>query len=125
MIRRAMWRRVELAARDDINALYAVERVSAALTEPPGSVVMDAAAWDAALGDYWAEHDEVVLDADARGPAYLSIEPHPDGGRRWAVRQTIADPAGDRDWVIEADVDLDASDAVGELVLTTTALRRL
>ncbi len=125
MIRRAMWRRVELAARDDINALYAVERVSAALTEPPSSVVMDTAAWDAALGDYWAEHDEVVLDADARGPAYLSIGPHPDGGRRWAVRQTIADPAGDRDWVIEADVDLDASDAVGELVLTTTALRRL
>jgi hypothetical protein len=125
MIRRAMWRRVELVARDDVPALYAVERVCAALTDPPGTVVMDAAAWDVALGDYWAEHDEVVLDADARGPAYLSIAPHPEGGRRWAVRQTIADPAGDHDWVIEADVDLDASDAVGELVLTTTALRRL
>jgi hypothetical protein len=125
MIRRAMWRRVELAARDDIQALYAVERVSAALTDPPGEVVMDAGAWDAALGDYWADHAEVGLDADARGPAYLSIEPHPDGGRRWAVRQTLADPAGDRDWVIEADVDLDASDAVGELVLLTTAMRRL
>ena len=125
MIRRAMWRRVELAARDDIQALYAVERVCAALTDPPGQVVMDAAAWDAALGDYWADHAEVGLDADARGPAYLSIEPHPDGGRRWAVRQTLADPAGDRDWVIEADVDLDASDAVGELVLLTTAMRRM
>lgn len=125
MVRRAMWRRVELVARDDIQALYAVERVAAALTEPPGELVMDAAAWDEALGAYWAEHDEVGLDADARGPAYLVVAAHPDGGRRWAVRQTLADPAGDRDWVIEADVDLDASDAVGELVLMTTAMRRL
>ena len=68
---------------------------------------------------------EVALDADARGPAYLSISPHPDGGRRWAVRQTLADPAGDHDWVIDAEVDLDASDAVGELVLLSTAMRRL
>jgi len=125
MVRRAMWRRVELVAWDDIQALYAVERVAAALTEPPGELVMDAAAWNEALGAYWAEHDEVGLDADARGPAYLVVAPHPDGGRRWAVRQTLADPAGDRDWVIEADVDLDASDAVGELVLMTTAMRRL
>ena len=76
----------QLLARDDIQALYAVERVCAALTDPPGQVVMDAAAWDAALGDYWADHAEVGLDADARGPAYLSIQAHPDGGRRWAVR---------------------------------------
>jgi hypothetical protein len=41
------------------------------------------------------------------------------------VRQTLADPAGDHDWGIEAIEDLDASDAEGELVLTTTALRRL
>ena len=41
------------------------------------------------------------------------------------MRQTIADPAGHRDWVIEAEVDLDASDEVGELVISTTAMRRL
>ena len=125
MVRRAMWRRVELAARDDVQGLYAAERVAAALTDPPSELVMDAAAWDEALGGYWAEHAEVALDADARGPAYLSISPHPDGGRRWAVRQTLADPAGDHDWVIDAEVDLDASDAVGELVLLSTAMRRL
>lgn len=86
---------------------------------------MDATTWDDALAGYFAEHDEVLLDADARGPAYLAIGEHPDGGRRWLARQTLRDPADDRDWVIEADVDLDASDATGELVLTTTALRRL
>ena len=31
------------------------------------------------------------------------------------VRQTLADPAGHRDWVVEAVVDLDATDAAGEL----------
>jgi hypothetical protein len=39
------------------------------------------------------------------------------------VRQTLADPADHRDWVIEAVVDLDATDAAGELVLAATALR--
>ena len=38
---------------------------------------------------------------------------------------TLADPEGDHDWVIEAEADLDASDAVGELILRGTALRRL
>jgi hypothetical protein len=46
-------------------------------------------------------------------------------GRRWPVRQTLADPAGHHDWVIEAEVDAEASDELGELVLTTTAMRRL
>jgi hypothetical protein len=41
------------------------------------------------------------------------------------VVQTLADPAGHRDWVIEATVDCDVSDATGELVLAATALRRL
>ena len=41
------------------------------------------------------------------------------------LQQTLADPAADHDWVIEADVDLDASDEIGELVLHTSALRRL
>ena len=39
--------------------------------------------------------------------------------------RTLVDPEGHLDWVVEARVDLDASDAVGELVLTTTALRCL
>ena len=35
------------------------------------------------------------------------------------------DPEGHHDWVIEAVVDLDASDEAGELVLATTAMHRL
>ena len=144
MVRRAMWRRVELAARDDITALCAVEQAGAALTEPPRPVVMTAAAWDEALGAYWDEHDQISVDGDARGPAMLQIttdarfeelpesvlaakgnEDLHDARPVWLIRQTLADPAGDHDWVIEGYVDLDATDAVGELVLLTTALRRL
>ena len=138
MVRKAMWRRVELAARDDVAGLYAAELAAAAITEPARRVVMDRAAWDGALGDYWAEHDEIGTDADARGPGLLTItvgtgadvDPQlpiefDDQARVWLVRQTIADPADDHDWGIEALVDLDASDAAGELVLTTCALRRL
>ena len=137
MVRRAMWRRVELAARDDISGLYAVERAAAALTDPARPVLMDEGTWDEALGAYWHEHDAILTDADARGPSHLHID---DAGteagavderldefvtRAWIVRQTIADPAGDHDWVIEAVVDLNATDEVGELVLLTTAFRRL
>jgi hypothetical protein len=122
MIRNAMWRRVQLAARDDVDGLAALEDADAARTEPPREVVMSRHDWDAALEAYFAEHDRVGTDADARGPDLFAVE---RSGRRWQVRQTLADPAGHHDWVVEAEVDLDASDELGELVLTTTALRRL
>ena len=55
-------------------------------------------------------------------PTLLAVEAT---GRVWAARQTLHDPAGDHDWVIEATVDLDASDVAGEAVVLATALRRL
>ena len=122
MIRNAMWRRVELVARDDLAGLAAMEEAGAVRFEPPREVVMTRDAWDAAIEEYYAEHDAVGTTGDARGPDLILIE---EAGRRWPVRQTIDDPAGHHDWVIEAEVDTDASDELGELVLTTTAMRRL
>lgn len=122
MIRNAMFRRVELVAYDDLDALMAIERAAADRTDPPGEVVMTRSAWDAAIEAYYAEHDKVLLDADARGPGLLAVAA---AGQTWKVTQTIHDPAGHHDWVIEADVDLDASDEAGELVLRTTAMRQL
>jgi hypothetical protein len=122
MIRNAMFRRVELVARDDLDALMAMERAAADRTEPPGEVVMTRSAWDRAIEEYYAEHDRVLLDADARGPSLLRVE---ETGRTWRVTQTIHDPEGHHDWVIEAEADLDASDEAGELVLRATAMRRL
>ena len=133
MVRNAMWRRVDLVARDHLDGLMALERSAADRTDPPREVVMTRSAWDAAIEDYYAQHDTVLTDADARGPDLLRIEAttgEPAGAedvmaRLWRVTQTIADPAGDRDWVIEAIADLDASDEAGELVLATVALRCL
>jgi hypothetical protein len=122
MIRNAMFRRVELVARDDLDGLMALERVAADRTDPPAEVVMTRSVWDAAIEEYYAEHDTVDLGPDARGPDLLSVV---RSGRRWEVRQTIHDPEGNHDWVIEAIVDLDLSDELGELALTTTAMRCL
>jgi hypothetical protein len=99
------------------------------------TVVMTRSAWDHALEDYYTEHERVGTDAGAHGPAYLLVGPEERGepagapeetvSRIRRVRQTLADPAGHHDWVIEAVADLDASDDVGELVLAVTAMRRL
>ncbi len=119
MVRGAMFRRVELAGRDDVDGLARLETSGGP---------MDRDAWDEALGGYWDDHDHIGTDTDARGPQFFTIVPYAadaDGPRRWLVTQTLADPAQDHDWVIEATVDLDASDEAGEPALTTTALRRL
>jgi hypothetical protein len=138
MVRNAMWRRVDLVARDDLTGLMALERAAADRTEPAREVVMGRSAWDAAIELYYADHDTVLTDGDARSPKLLSIEPatgvpagleddgdEPLAVRLWKLTQTLHDPAGDHDWVIEATADLDATDAAGELVLATTAFRRL
>ncbi|GAA5156810.1 DEAD/DEAH box helicase [Nocardioides marinquilinus] len=135
MVRNAMWRRVDLVARDDLDGLMRLEREAAERTDPPREVVMTRSSWDEAIEGYYAQHETVGTDADARGPELLRTTPAtgvPAGvdddappARLWHVVQTLADPAGDRDWVIEATADLDASDACGELVLATTALRCL
>ncbi len=134
MVRNAMWRRVDLVARDDLDGLMALERSAADRLDPPREVVMTRSAWDTAIEAYYAQHDAVVVDGDARGPVMLQVEAttgEPAGAeedvtaRIWRVTQTVADPAGDHDWVIEAIADLDASDEAGELVLATVAFRCL
>jgi len=134
MVRNAMFRRVELVARDDLDGLMALERANADRVEPARTVVMTRSRWDEAIEEYYAEHDSVGLSAEARAPRLLEVEavtdvpPGVEGedvARLWRVRQTIDDPAGDHDWVIEATVDLDASDEVGEAVVVATSMRRL
>ena len=135
MVRNAMFARVLAVARDDLDSLMRAEREAADRVEVPRQVVMTRSAWDAALEQYYAEHDRVGTDADARGPAYLAVgaeevgepvgAPEETRSRVRRVVQTLADPEGHRDWVIEAVVDCDATDAAGELVLATAAMRRL
>ncbi len=113
LVRNAMWRRIELMADDDLDALASQE------TAQP--VVMTRSRWDEALGDYWDEHDEIGTDSDARGPVFFAVE---EKGRTWQVRQIIADPEGNRDWALHAWVDLDECDEAGDLVLHVTDFSR-
>ncbi|WP_028655009.1 DEAD/DEAH box helicase [Nocardioides sp. J54] len=115
MVRNAMWRRVELIARDDVPALAGLEPEGSEMTEQ---------AWDAALEDYYDEHERLLTDADARGPSLLAVDKAHAAGR-WRVAQTLHDPEGHHDWVVEAVVDLAASDEAGEAVVRTEAMRRL
>src|SRR3712207_6169474 len=111
MVRNAMFRRVSLAARDDLDGLAALERADAERLEPPREVLMTRSKWDEALEAYYAEHDSIGTGPDARGPDLIQVSRE---GRTWQLRQTLDDPAGDHDWVIEAVLDLDATDDVGE-----------
>jgi hypothetical protein len=107
-----MFRRVELAARRDWEALG----------ELAGDTGWDAAAWQEALAPYFDEHGEIGTGPDARGPHLLMVEVD---GRAWRVAQVLDDPAGDHDWRIEALVDLDASDEAGTAVVAVTDVRML
>lgn len=122
MLRNAMFHRVELAARDAWEQLGELEARVAELTDPPRQLVMDADAWNEALGAYYDEHDAIATDQQARSPALLQIEKVPG---EWRLRQVVVDPDGDRDWGITAVVDLPASDEVGAAVLTVTGFERL
>lgn len=98
LVRNALFRRVELAARRDWDALDALG------TGPD---------WETDLAPYFAEYGSIGTGPDARGPQLFRVEQRPGF---WHVRQTLDDPAGDHGWAIEAIVDLAASDAAGEVV---------
>jgi hypothetical protein len=122
LLRNAMFHRVELAARDQWEALGELEARVAELTEPPQRVVMDAIAWNDALGAYYEEHDSIATDQAARSPHLLQVEKEPDV---WRLRQVVVDPDDHLDWGITAEVDLAASDEVGAAVLSVKGFGRL
>jgi len=104
LVRNELFRRVELAAREDYTALGELDAADG----------WHADAWADALDDYYATYDSIGIGPDARGPALLAIEPGPS---TWRVRQTLDDPDGNRDWAITAEVDLAASDDAGFAVV--------
>ncbi len=125
MIRNSMFQKVQLAARDRFAELGALEAAAAALSDPPGRVVINAAAWETALGTYWGEYETMDAGPTARAPELLMIERSAAGSeaRTWTVRQIINDPEAHHDWAIVATIDLSASDAAGEPVIRTQSFR--
>ncbi|TNC21653.1 DEAD/DEAH box helicase [Amycolatopsis alkalitolerans] len=112
LVRNELFRRVELAARRAYEELGSLDAESG----------WDAVEWEAALEEYFEQHDQLGTGPDARGPALLIIEKEPE---IWRVRQIFDDPEGDHDWGIGAEVDLAASDEAGSAVLRITAVDQL
>ena len=71
------------------------------------------------LAPYWDEHDVIHLDADARSAEFIDIDL--DAG---FATQIICDPEGHNEWILEAEVDLDASDAEDRAVVVPVSVRR-
>jgi superfamily II RNA helicase len=116
LVRGALFRRVELAARQAYGALAALGDVDEA------GRAWDADRWARSLEPFYDEHVEIGTGAPARGPDLFQVEV---GGDAWSVRQLFDDEAGDHDWRIEARVDLAASDEAGQVVLQLLAVGEL
>jgi len=113
MVRGALFRRVELLSRDEIDRLVELD---ADVAEHPD--------WDAEIDPYWDEYDRIETGPDARGPRFFSVETSGPGVEpgTWNVRQTLVDPEGDHGWAIEGIVDLAASDAEGDVRFSSLRL---
>ena len=112
LVRNELFRRVQLAAREDWETLGELDAASG----------FDADRWAEAMDAYFDEHDSLGTGGDARGPANIMITESPD---KWTVRQIFDDPAGDHDWGISATVDLAESAELGVAVVKVTAVDRL
>lgn len=112
MVRNALFRRVELFAGERWDELGQLDAESGWTSQR----------WAEVGRAYYAEHADVATGADARGPALLIFDRRPG---RWRVRQILDDPAGDHDWGLEVEVDLEASDEQGVAVLGLVDAGRL
>ncbi|WP_430600164.1 DEAD/DEAH box helicase [Brevibacterium sp. K72] len=108
-IRNGLFHRVLLAERADYDELGRLDAESG----------FDKQAWEEAIEDFYDEYGDLLIDQAARGREFIDIVP---GSTVWAVRQILSDPEGNRDWAIDAEVDVAASDDSGDIVLRIVAV---
>lgn len=107
LVRNALFRRVRLFAQGRVEELGKVD-----LPFGFGEVK-----WRVVYEEFFAAHEDISIDADARSMAYLAIDEADERAAHvWRVMQTLKDIEGDRDFAIVADVDLDATQEEGEVV---------
>lgn len=110
LVRNEMFRRVQLAALQNDDALVELD---------------PDAGWPDVLDRYFDDHDEILTGGAARSPALCLIDETSASEGVWRVEQIIDDPAGDHDWRIRAEVDLEASVDEGAAVVRVTEVVRL
>ncbi|MBY4798290.1 DUF3516 domain-containing protein [Collinsella sp. AGMB00827] len=99
LVRNALFLRVRLAAQKRLEELGELDR----------DWGFGIARWRSVLDSFFAEHEELLLDADARSTAFFSLDESDEQKGIWHVHQIFADVEGDRDFGIMADVDLKAT----------------
>ena len=118
MVRNEVFRWVQLLARREHTALAEVPAV--------GDQAWAAEAVAEAIAPYWDDFAEIPTDAHARGAGFFVLDDSGGtGSDAWPVTQTIADPDGFHEWVLEGTVDLATSREEGRAVVTLKAIRRL
>lgn len=100
MVRNALFQRVRLAALDQAGKL-------GDLDEDWG---YGEGRWGRVLDAFYGQHEELLIDGDARSSAFLEIDEGDELSEHvWHVHQVFHDCDGDHDFGIMADVDLDAT----------------
>jgi len=82
-----------------------------------------AARIEALLDGYYAEHERIRLDPEARAAKHSRLSD--EQPRRWSVEQTLIDPDELNDWILKLFVDLDRSDAEARPVLVLEGIAPL
>ena len=110
LVRNALFARVRLAAFGSVDELGKLD----------GDWGWRAPVWQRALERFYEEHDEIVLDGDARSTAYYTIDESDEKASHvWHVHQIFRDSDDDRDFGIWGDVDLDATQDEGAVVFSS------
>ena len=107
LVRNALWARVRLAASGRTDELGELD-ADWGWREMP---------WRRALDGFYEQHDEILLDGDARSSAFLQVDETAEKTEHlWHVHQAFHDADGDSDFGIWADVDLDATQDEGAVI---------
>jgi superfamily II RNA helicase len=78
---------------------------------------------EAALRPFFEEHAAIRLDPGARAPDKTRITPSEADGA-WHVVQVVSDDAGDDDWALFCDIDLERSAREAKAVVVLRAVHR-
>ena len=109
LVRNALFARVRLAAHEATDELGRLD----------AEWGWRAPVWQRALERFYDEHEEILLDADARSAAYFSIDEKDEKSAHvWHVHQAFRDSDDERDFGIWGDVDLDATQDEGAVVFS-------
>ncbi|MDI1315250.1 DEAD/DEAH box helicase [Prosthecobacter sp.] len=99
-----------------------IENYAQAIATVSSSLNADALA--ATMESYYADHERIRLDNEARNGRHTYVEPSEDNGT-WRICQVFIDPEDLNDWQAEFSVDLAQAREDGKPTLVLTAVRKI